>query len=397
VKRGMLYLGTENALYLSLDDGQHWLPLQAGLPHAPVHWLTIQEHFNDLVVGTYGRGFWILDDITPLRQLTPQVVAADAFLFTPRPAYRFRPITEPMTMPDDATEGKNPPEGADITFWLKSPLPKDSDDQVKDDAVQVVVSDGGGRIVRTLKAGKRAEPGINRVWWDLRYDPTTDVTLRTSPLYAPEFKGGADGTRKLPAGGPLSVLAPPGTYTVKLVVNGQEFAQALTVRKDPNTAGSEGDIQAQTKAMLEIRDTMNDVVRLINQAESIRAQLAQLKAVVGGDDEAGKAVRMSADDLDTAIVAVESRLFNMTATGRGQDMLRMPNQLIEKLSHVADVVSLADFPPTDQALEVMNQLTKQVRGYQDQMKQMVDIKVAAFNKALRDRGMTGGVMVMPLR
>jgi hypothetical protein len=280
---------------------------------------------------------------------------------------------------------------------LKSPLPKDSDDQVKDDAVQIVVSDGGGRIVRTLKAGKRAEPGINRVWWDLRYDPTTDVALRTSPLYAPEFKGGADGTRKFPTGGPLSVLAPPGTYTVKLVVNGQEFAQALTVRKDPNTAGSEGDIQAQTKAMLEIRDTMNDVVRLINQAESVRAQLAQLKAVVGGDDEAGKAVRMSADDLDTAIVAVESRLFNMTATGRGQDMLRMPNQLIEKLSHVADVVSLADFPPTDQALEVLNQLTKQVRAHQDQMKQMVDIKVAAFNKALRDRGMTGGVMVMPLR
>ena len=74
-QEGLLYLGTENALYFSIDDGQHWLPLQSGLPHAPVHWLTIQEHFNDLVVATYGRGFWILDDITPLRQLTPQTAS----------------------------------------------------------------------------------------------------------------------------------------------------------------------------------------------------------------------------------------------------------------------------------------------------------------------------------
>jgi hypothetical protein len=96
-------------------------------------------------------------------------------------------------------------------------------------------------------------------------------------------------------------------------------------------------------------------------------------------------------------VAVESRLFNMTSTGRGQDMLRTPNQMFEKLSHVADVVSLGDFPPTDQALEVLRQLTTQARAYHDQMKQIVDIKVAAFNKTLRDRGMTGGVIVTPLR
>jgi hypothetical protein len=296
-------------------------------------------------------------------------------------------------MPDDATEGKNPSDGADISFWLKSPPPKDPDDQVKDDAVRIVVSDAAGRTVRTLKTGKRADAGINRVWWDLRYDPTIDITLRTSPQYAPEFKGAADGTRKFPTGGPLSVLVPPGTYTVKLLVHGQEFGQTLTVRKDPNTAGSEADIQAQTKTLLEIRDTLNDVGRLINQAESIRMQLGQLKAIVGAEDEAGKAVRMGTDDLDTAIVAVESRLFNMTSTGRGQDMLRTPNQMVEKLLHVADVVSLGDFPPTDQALELMGQLTKQIRGYQDLMKQIVDIKVAAFNRTLRDRGMTGGVMV----
>ena len=396
VRRGLLYLGTENALYTSLDDGQHWLPLQAGLPHAPVHWLTIQEHFNDLVVATYGRGFYILDDITPLRQLTPQVLTADAFLFTPRPAYRFRPITDPMSMPDDATEGQNAPEGADLTFWLKSPPPKDGNDQVKDEAVKIVVSDAAGRIVRTMKAGKAAAAGINRVWWNLRFDPTIDMTLRTSPVTAPEFKGGPDGTRKVPTAGPLSVLVPPGAYTVKLIVNGRELAQPLTVRKDPNTAGSEDDIKAQTTAMLQVRDAINDVARMINQVESIRAQLAQLKAIVG-DEDSVKPVRAAADDLDARIVAVESRLFNITATGRGQDMLRTPNQMIEKLSHLADVVSLADFAPTDQALEVLAQLTRQVGEYQGQIKRVVENDVAAFNRTLRDRGMTGGVMVPPLR
>jgi hypothetical protein len=246
--------------------------------------------------------------------------------------------------------------------------------------------------VRTLKVGKRADAGINRVWWDLRYDPTADVKLRTSPQYAPGFKVGPDGTRKLPTAGPLSILVPPGTYTVKLLVNGQEFKQALTVRKDPNTAGSEADIQAQTKALLEIRDTMNNVAQLINQAESIRVQLGQLRAVVG-DDEAGKSLRAAADALDSRIAAVESHLFNITSTGRGQDFLRTPNQIIEKLSHVADVVSLGDFRPTDQALEVMAQLTKQLGEHRNQMKQIVETDVAAFNRTVRDRGMTGGVIV----
>ena len=189
---------------------------------------------------------------------------------------------------------------------------------------------------------------------------------------------------------------PPGSYTVKLIVNGRELVQPLTVRKDPNTAGSEDDIKAQTTAMLQIRDLVNDVARMINQAESIRAQLAQLKAIVGDDDPV-KPVRLAADELDARIVAVESRLFNITATGRGQDMLRTPNQMVEKLSHLADVVSLADFAPTDQALEVLALFTRQIREHQDQIKRIVDTDVAGFNRTLRDRGMTGGVMVPPPR
>jgi hypothetical protein len=258
-----------------------------------------------------------------------------------------------------------------------------------------VIADARGQTVRTLKAGKAAVAGMNRVWWDLRYDPTTEVKLRTSPLDAPEFRVGADGTRKFPTGGPLSVLVPPGTYTVKLIVAGHESSQPLTVRKDPNTTGSESDIQAQTKTMLDVRAQVNEVARLINQAESIRVQLGQLKAVAGAED--AKAIAPAIESLEQKLVAVESNLFNMTATGRGQDFLRTPNQMMEKLLHVADVVSLADFAPTDQATDVLDQLTKQLGEHRSKMKQIADTDVAAFNRTLRDRGLTGGVIVPQAR
>src|SRR3954447_7778930 len=215
VARGLLYLGTENALYFSVDDGQHWLPLQSGLPHAPVHWLTVQEHFNDLVVATYGRGFWILDDVTPLRTMTPAVLSETAHLFEPRPAYRFRTITDPMTMPDDPAEGKNPPPGAAITFALKSAPRDDARANTK-----IVISDARGGVVRTLDVGKDAAAGLNRVWWDLRMDPTEAIVLRTKPLHTAEYPLGADGARKFPTAATVSVLVPPGTYTVKLIAAG---------------------------------------------------------------------------------------------------------------------------------------------------------------------------------
>src|SRR5215831_13833556 len=120
VRQGLLYLGTEGGLYVSFDDGESWQPLQSGLPHAPVYWMVIQEQFNDLVISTYGRGFWILDDLTPLQQWTKSVMDANAHLFAPRVTYRFRNATVPFSTFEDPTVGQNPPYGALITYYLKS-------------------------------------------------------------------------------------------------------------------------------------------------------------------------------------------------------------------------------------------------------------------------------------
>jgi hypothetical protein len=389
VKRGLLYLGTENGVYFSPDDGQHWLALQSGLPHAPAHWLTIQEHFNDLVVATYGRGFWILDDVTPLRSLSPAALNEAAHLFAPRPTYRFRTITDPMMMPDDATEGRNPPYGAAITFSLKS-APRDEERA----ATKIVISDAAGKVVRTLEVGKDATAGVNRVWWDLRTDDSQAITLRTSPRFAADYRVGADGTRKFPTGGPMSVLVQPGTYSVKLVAAGVERVEPVVVLKDPNTSGTEADVAAQTKVLLQIRDNMSVAAKAINDAELVRAQLVALKTVIG-DGDAQKAVLKAAADLDAKIADVEARLFNITSTGRGQDMLRTPSQMVEKLSHLADVVSYADFAPTASQLEVNSALTQQLSHDQEQITGLLAKDVAIFNAMLQERKL--GAIVVPAR
>ena len=117
MKPGLLYLGTENKLYISFDDGANWQTFMSNLPHTPMYWLDIPEHFNDLVIGTYGRGVWILDDISPLQQLTATNSQQQAFLFKPKDAYRFQPITMTLQFFPAASTGEDPPFGASINFW----------------------------------------------------------------------------------------------------------------------------------------------------------------------------------------------------------------------------------------------------------------------------------------
>ena len=201
-----------------------------------------------------------------------------------------------------------------------------------------------------------------------------------------------EGLRKLATAGPLTMLVPPGAYTVKLIAGGVERSGTLTVRKDPNTSGTEEDVAAQSKTMLAIRDAMTTAARTINTAESVRAQLAAWRSLVGAD--APKEVKSAADDLEKQIVDVESRLYNMTATGRGQDFLRTPSQLVEKLSHLADVVSYADFAPTNSQIEVRDKLAQELAHDREQMDGVLARTLASFNALLKERQL-GTIVVSP--
>jgi len=373
VRKGMLYLGTENAIYVSFNDGKNWLPLQTNLPPAPVHWLVVQDHFNDLVVATYGRGFWIMDDITPLQQLVPDVLKSDAYLFALRPAYRFRNISSPMSKRQDPCAGQNPEYGASLNYYLKT-SPKED--------LKVSILDKSGRIVKTLKGPKKA--GINRIWWNLRYEPSKEVKLRTSPLHAPHIRVGDKGWRPLVAwGGPVSVLAPPGAYTVKMSIGEQSFSQELMIKKDPNTEGTETDIQAQVKMLFELRDNSNTVADMVNQIEWVRKQIYDLKALLKADkipDDIEKAYV----DLDKKLIDVEKNLVQMKFTGSSQDSLRWTMKLYCKLSSLAGGISRGDYPPTTQQIAVHNMYKQQVEAHKTKLDNLINKELLDFNKLLKE-------------
>ena len=398
VRQGLLYVGTENGLYVSFNDGENWEPLQSNLPHAPVYWMVIQEHFNDLVVGTYGRGFWILDDLTPIQQMNGTVRNENAHLFPPRPTYRFRPGTVPVTMSDDPTAGQNPPYGAAISYYLKSAPSGD---------VKVLIQDAKGETVRTLTGTKTA--GINRVTWDLRGEQSKEVKMRTSPAYAPDITVGTDGTRAAPGAPRMSILLPPATYTVKLLVGGKELSQPLVVKKDPNSSGTEADIAAQVEMLSELRRDLESAGEMVNQIELIRSQLYQISAMLGGgrsdqvstgsgSDRARSdysAIKAAADDLDKKLIEVEENLIQRKLTGQGQDTVRWPPKLLSKINYLASGLAGSDFGPTSQQREVHTLFKQQLAGYRSRLDELLSKDLESFSRLLRDRGIQNVITRVP--
>jgi photosystem II stability/assembly factor-like uncharacterized protein len=371
VRPGLLYLGTEGALYVSFNDGANWQSLQNNMPPAPMYWIAIQEHFNDLVVGTYGRGFWILDDITPLQQLTTDVAASEAHLFEPRQAYRFRPITPPQTMVNDQTDGEDPPYGASINYWLA---------EEPEDDVEVRIESATGETIRTLEATKHA--GVNRIWWDLRGEPSDEIKLRTKPLYADWVELGEERWRS--AGGRISVLEPPGTYNVVLKVGETVLTQKLQVLKDPHSEGTEEDIRLQTEMLRNLRADLNASAGAINQIEWIRRQLYDLNALVEGQDGAEQ-ILSAADELDGTLIGIEEKLFQLKLTGTGQDGVRWPAKVAARISYLARVVAIADFRPTDQHQEVHQVLEGRLSQAEQELDELLRTVLPEFNRTLEER------------
>jgi photosystem II stability/assembly factor-like uncharacterized protein len=375
VRQGLLYVGTENGLYVSFDDGENWEPLQSNLPPAPVYWMVVQEHFNDLVVGTYGRGFWILDDLTPVQQMNQTVRDSSVHLFPPRPTYRFRQGTVPVTMSDDPSAGQNPPYGAAISYYLKS---------APSGEVRIRIQDAGGQTVRTLPPGSK-NVGLNRVYWNLEGDASTEVRMRTSPEFAPEIKVGPDGTRNAPGAARLSILMPPGTYTVKLSAGGQELSQPLIVKKDPNSGGTEADISTQTEMMIDLRKDLDSGARMVNQIELIRSQLEQLVATLATTSNS-TSVKSAADSLDKKLIEIEENLIQRKLTGQGQDTVRYPPKLLAKIGYLAGGLASGDFGPTKQQREVHALFKQQLAGLRKRLDDVLNQDLTALNKLLADSG-----------
>lgn len=381
VREGMLFAGTDNAVWFTLDDGAHWMRLQNNLPAAPVYWLTIQPHFHDLVVGTYGRGFWILDDITGLRALDSEVMARRAHVVDPRPAWRFQSIQGLKSTPSHVF-GQNPRYGASIDVWL-------SDGAAGPMRTEIVGPDG--EVVRTLSG--RGAPGLNRIQWDLRYESPDAPRLRTPPPDMPWIAVEDDGTRRLRTwdldlvGGQMGPLVVPGTYTARIEVGGETLETRVEVRKDPNTGGTLDEIRAQVALSLALRDDLQEMGEMIERLEWIREQVEDLQDLSRVEADA-VAVAEAASQFREKLLDVEGRLFDLGLSGAREDAFRAPMRLYGRMAALGSDVSRfgADFAPTAQQNEVYEVLSDRFTEAKEMMDRLLQVDLPALNEQLRARG-----------
>src|SRR6202040_2999754 len=264
-KPELLYAGTELGVYVSFDSGAHWQPLQLNLPRSPIHDLVVKD--DDLVVATHGRSFWVLDNLTPLRQLSAQSAAADFILYHPETALR---LHYPEEFDKRQPVGDNPPPGAIIDYYFKS-TPKDE--------VALDILDSAGKVLRHLSSKEKketeqppewpdrqervktipAKEGMNRFAWDLRYN---------DPIQIPgAFYSG---------NGPKGPLALPGDYQLKLTANGKTQTAPLHLAIDPRTKGQEDALQKQFALAMKVNDRISQLHQAVNEIREIRTQIKSL-------------------------------------------------------------------------------------------------------------------------
>ncbi|WP_339626355.1 glycosyl hydrolase [uncultured Maribacter sp.] len=374
-REGMLYLGVDNGLYISHDDGANWMRFRNNLPPVPVYWLEIQERFDDLVVGTYGRGYYILDNVAPLREFDVDAKNKSAHLFSLRPAYRFIDQQSIKTDGPSLNSGTNPAYGADIHYYLQ-----DSTNQ----KVEIQVLADNDEIIRTLKGKQNA--GIHRVMWDLRYEPTYKAKLKTTPPGRPWVQLNGEGWRPLVTWdldlwrGQFGPRVIPKNYKVKLIVGDQEFIRELEVVKDPYSEASLEELTAQVAFSLELRDAMNLAVTMINDIETIRAELNEIipKLERGTDRKKSQELRKEAE-------TIVASLYDIQLTGAREDAFRSPMKLYGRLSALASDIGGygADFKPTDQQREVYTIFNKRLKDVDAKFKKFIDVDIKKLNIQLK--------------
>jgi hypothetical protein len=375
-KKGMLFGGTGNGFYYSFDDGANWHALQAGLPHAPVTWIEVQKTFHDVVVSTYGRGIYILDDITPLEQKDEHATDAAVNLYKPLSAYRFSPGGH-----------------AFIDFELKSPA-----------HVNLTVVDSHGRTVREYK-NVNAHAGLNRRMWDLRYDPPKLVKLRTdAPGNAfiwdePRFRH-AD-SRPITHWGiqPAEVgpIVAPGQYTVKLVVAGKDYTQPIQIFKSPKTPATDAELAESVKLQLRIRDDITQTSDMVNQLEWMRKQASDVQKMLKAENGKPELLK-TVQEMDQKLTNVEFELITKTDANSDDkyfsDAYKVYLNLIwlngEVGTGAGDVAGGVDYPPTKTSVTLLEDIEKKLAIAQADYRTVMDKDLPAFNRAMA----SGGVMTV---
>lgn len=383
-RKGMLYAGIDKGIYISHNDGKSWARLRNNLPPAPVYWMEVQERFDDLVVGTYGRGYYILDDLGAIRNADK--LGADPMVFEMRDAYRFNSRESIKTDGPSNNSGQNPPDGAIVNYYLP---------QKHDGKLLLEIQSMDGDLIRTLEPSKNA--GVNRAVWNLRYESTYRPQLRTQPPGRPWVQLNGEGWRPLTTwdldlnAGQLGPRVVPGKYKAVLkIMDGndniqKEISQEFNVLKDPHAEGSSADIQAQVDFSLQLRDAMNIAVSSINAIEVLRSELETIIA-----EESDKKIQKEAIRLKAIAEDIASKLYDIHLTGAREDAFRSPMKLYGRLSALASDIngSGIDFKPTNQQGEVSEILNERLQNAVKQFEQIKKNDIEQFNKALEKKNRT---------
>jgi photosystem II stability/assembly factor-like uncharacterized protein len=383
-RRGLLFAGTERSVYVSWDDGDHWQSLKMNLPPTSIRDLVV--HHDDVVVGTHGRSFWILDNITPLRQLSAQVEDAKVHLFAPQLTYRVRRNNNTDTpLPPEEPAGQNPPDGAMIDYWL-------GELTAAVRAVTLEIVDSSGRIVRHFSSFDLPEPvnakelnvptywvrpartlsaapGFHRFIWDLTY-PAPDVLSHEYPISAiyhdtPRY--------------PLGATVLPGQYKVVLTVGGKSYTQPLTIRMDPRVKTSAEDLRRQFELDQKIAGALHRDYEALQEVRSLRSQL---KALAGPG-----AIQKTAAALDAKAAPIEGEEggygTRYLSTPEGRSLARLNGGF----NALVSALDTADAAPTTQQAAMFVELEKALEEQLAAWSQLKSKDIPELNEQLKKAGL----------
>jgi photosystem II stability/assembly factor-like uncharacterized protein len=375
--KNLLYAGTELGAYVSFDDGRNWQPLQLNLPTSPITDLIVKD--DDLAAATNGRSFWILDDLSPLRQLTPQLANQDVILYKPEVTYR-------MNFPEQVDKrrpvGENPPNGLIVSYYLKNPTK---------DEITLDIFDPAGKPVRhySSKPKERFEQppewpdlekppdllptstGMNRFPWNLRYESPTQIP---GAFYA--------------GNGPEGPIALPGTYTLKLTVSGKSQTVPAEIKLDPRVKVSDSDLQKAFDSEMKVRDDIESLHIAVNQIRGLRSQLDLVKERLSEEGEKGKPVVAAIDDVEKKIAPIEQELIQVKMKS-SEGNLGYPSELDEQYESFRSFIEADDAAgPTQQESAVFDQLHGRLQAQLAAWKQIASVDVPAVNELVRKQSIS---------
>ena len=377
-RKGLLYAGTETGIYVSFNDGESWQSLQLNLPLTPIHDIAVQQRDMDLIVATHGRSFWILDDLTPLYQISDDVVKSEKYLYQPRFAYRtegFQYSRQGLAL------GQNPPNGVLVNYYFKE-KPKDEvtltflDSNEKDIITYSSNKDKKGKAVKpsdefyekpkeTRMDLVPADTGMNRFVWDMRYPDAEEVPG------AILWDGSLAGPKVI-----------PGTYRVRLTCGAFTQMQSFEIKKDPRGEAGPEDLKLQLELLLKINSKLSEAHKAINAIREIQKQINEFYAKIKDSSEVQRVKKFAKPFLDS-LTTVESALIQ-TKIRSSQDVLNFPMKLNNKLASLGSAVSSADSRPTKQSYDVYDFLSSQIDVQLSIWKRLLETELPKFNSYVRE-------------